>query len=345
MNIKTDTSPSYFLYLNIKQAEMLSLIDCQSVINSHINEIKLPELPPNLYEPIRYMLSLEAKRLRPSLVLMGCNVYSESIQAAIYPALAVEVFHNFTLIHDDIMDRSDLRRNHPTVHVKWNSSVAILSGDAMLIKAYELMSHPSVVNLNQILPVFNETALKVCEGQQFDMDYEGCAGISIDEYLQMVEYKTAVLVAAALKIGALTGGAPDNDAGLLYQFGRNLGIAFQLQDDLLDVFGDSSVFGKVNGNDIVSNKKTILLIEALNSANRVKKAELLQWLGKTEFNRTEKIAAVKEIYMSLHLEKLINHKIAHYHETAVHHLELLQVTDEKKSELRNFSDYLIKRDK
>ncbi|HEX2394040.1 MAG TPA: polyprenyl synthetase family protein, partial [Bacteroidales bacterium] len=292
--------------MNNKQAEMLSLIDCQIIINRHINEIKLPELPLNLYEPIKYMLSLEAKRLRPSLVLMGCNVYSENTQPAIYPALAIEVFHNFTLIHDDIMDRSDLRRNHPTVHVKWNPSVAILSGDAMLIKAYELLSHPSIVNLHQILPVFNDTALRVCEGQQFDMDYESCAGITIDEYLQMVEYKTAVLVAAALKIGALTGGASDKDAELLYQFGRNLGIAFQLQDDLLDVFADSSVFGKVTGNDIVSNKKTILLIEALNSANRGMKAELLRWLGKTDFERNEKIRAVKEIYSSLHLEQLVN---------------------------------------
>lgn len=324
---------------------MLSLSECQSVINRYINEISLPELPVNLYEPIRYMLGLEAKRLRPCMVLMSCNVYSDNINPAIYPALAIEVFHNFTLVHDDIMDRSDLRRNRPTVHVKWNPNVAILSGDAMVIKAYELLAHNSVVNLNQILPVFNDTALKVCEGQQFDMDYETCTGITIEEYLKMVEYKTATLVAASLKIGALTGGSSDADAEMLYQFGRNIGIAFQLQDDLLDVFADSSVFGKVTGNDIVSNKKTILLIEAMNSSNRSVKAELLRWLGKTEFDRNEKIIAVKEIYSALRLDDQVNQRIKRFHQAAMDCLTQLPVPDSRKRELVEISDYLMKRNK
>jgi geranylgeranyl diphosphate synthase type II len=343
MNIKTTYSRSYFLYLKIKPAEMLSLIECQSVINNHINEIKLPELPQNLYEPIKYILGLEAKRLRPALVLMGCNVFSDIIDAAVYPAMAIEVFHNFTLVHDDIMDHSDLRRNHPTIHIKWNPSVAILSGDAMLIKAYELLSHPTVVNLKQILPVFNDTALKVCEGQQFDMDYETCSGISIDEYLRMVEYKTAALVAASLKIGAITGNASDKDAESLYEFGRNIGIAFQLQDDLLDVFADSAVFGKVTGNDIVSNKKTILMIEALNQANRNVRSELLRWFGKAEFDRNEKINAVREIYKSMKLDQIVKQKIKHYHERAMLYLNDISVAEERINELKNFSHYLMDR--
>jgi geranylgeranyl diphosphate synthase type II len=322
---------------------MFSLTECQSVVNKHINEINLPKFPSNLYEPIKYMLNLEAKRLRPCLVLMGCNVFSDSIEQAVYPALAIEVFHNFTLIHDDIMDRSELRRNRPTVHVKWNPSVAILSGDAMLIKAYELLAHDSVTNLKEILPVFNETALNVCEGQQFDMDYESCSGITIDEYLNMVDFKTAVLVAASLKIGALTGGASESDAGMLCRFGQNIGRAFQLQDDLLDVFADSSVFGKVTGNDIVSNKKTILLIEALNSGNRKLKSELLHWMNKTEFDRNEKIRAVKEIYLMLHLDEIVNKRIRQFHDTAMDNLDRVDVAEERKTELRNFSEYLMKR--
>jgi geranylgeranyl diphosphate synthase, type II len=324
---------------------MLSLSDCQSVINRHINEIKLSGLPVNLYDPVKYMLGLEAKRLRPCLVLMGCNVFSDQIEAAIYPALAIEVFHNFTLVHDDIMDQSDMRRNHPTVHIQWNPNVAILSGDVMLIKAYELLTHESVVNLQQILPVFNETALRVCEGQQFDMDYEGFTDITIDEYLKMVEYKTALLVAAALRIGALTGGASDKEAGMLYEFGRNIGIAFQLRDDLLDVFADSTVFGKITGNDIVTNKKTILLIEALNVAGQDKKSELLGWLCKTRFERNEKIAAVREIYESLHIDELVGQRIRQYHKAGMDFLDELPCEPDRKRELACFSDYLLNRNK
>jgi geranylgeranyl diphosphate synthase type II len=331
---------------NIKSImHMLNIQECQSVINRQLNELKLPGLPSNLYEPIRYMLDLEAKRLRPSLVIMGCNIFSENIQPAIFPALAIEVFHNFTLMHDDIMDKSAMRRNNPAVHMKWNPNVAILSGDAMVIKAYELLAHKSENTLQLILPVFNQTALQVCEGQQYDMDYEHMGTVSIDDYLKMIEYKTAVLLAASLKIGALLGGAGNKEADLLYEFGRNIGMAFQLQDDLFDVFADPAVFGKVTGNDIVSNKKTILLIEALNVASGGTRQNLLEWLNKRNFDREEKIQAIRSIYNMFNIEQSVNKRISHYHQLAVESLEKLPVEPDRKTELLAFSTYLMHRKK
>jgi geranylgeranyl diphosphate synthase type II len=324
---------------------MTSLSECQSIINRKFTELDLPECPANLYDPIRYMLDMEAKRLRPSLVLLGCNLFSDSIEPAIFPALAIEVFHNFTLMHDDIMDQSGVRRNKPTVHTKWNQNVAILSGDAMLIKAYELLSLGPAVHLQKILSVFNKTALKVCEGQQFDLDYENSNSVTIEDYIRMVEYKTAVLIAASLKIGSLVGGAGENESDELYAFGRNIGIAFQLLDDLLDVFADPEVFGKVSGNDIVSNKKTILLIEALNQAKGTARKELLDWVSMEEFDRNEKIWAVKSIYQDLGLEESVYAKIRQYHETAVEGLINLKIDTSRKSELLAFSNYLMNRKK
>ncbi len=331
---------------NIKSVQgMYSLQDCQTIINKKLEELQLPVAPGNLYEPIRYILELEAKRIRPALVLMGCNVYSEDIQPAVFPALAIEVFHNFTLMHDDIMDQSAMRRNSPTVHAKWNPNIAILSGDAMLIKAYELLSATPAKYLRGILPVFNQTALQVCEGQQYDMDFEHSYSVSIEEYIRMVEFKTAVLVAASLKIGALVGGAGETESACLYAFGRNLGIAFQLQDDLLDVYSDPSVFGKVSGNDIVSNKKTILLVEALDRARGNKRRELYHWLGMSEFNREEKIAAIRSIYQDLELEKSANARISCYHDLALANLNTLTIAPDRKRELLAFSSYLMNRKK
>lgn len=324
---------------------MLSLRDCQSIINQHLNEISLPGFPENLYDPIRYMLHLEAKRLRPSLVLLGCNIYSEVIDQAIFPALAIEVFHNFTLVHDDIMDKSNLRRNKATVYVKWSPNVAMLSGDAMLIKAYELLTKARPGDIEHLLPVFNLTALQVCEGQQYDMDYESNMEVSIVDYLKMVEYKTAVLLAAALKIGALTGGGSIGEADILYEFGRNIGVAFQLQDDLLDVFADSAIFGKITGNDILSNKKTILLIEALNGAQGDIRRQLLDWLGRKNFDPKEKITAISSIYSSLNLKELVECRIKQYHDKALENLARLSVAESRKSELYKFSDYLMNRKK
>jgi geranylgeranyl diphosphate synthase type II len=322
---------------------MLSLKDCQSIINQHLNEFQLPRLPENLYEPIRYILNLEAKRLRPSLTLMACNMFNDHIEKAIYPALAIEVFHNFTLMHDDIMDNSDLRRNHKTVHVQWNRNIALLSGDAMVIKAYELLLKEGIEK--PIIEVFNETALKVCEGQQYDMDFEGRIDVGIEEYLRMVEYKTAVLLAASLKIGAISGGASLSNANLLYEFGRNIGIAFQLQDDLLDAFSDTVTFGKMTGNDIVSNKKTILMVEALHKADAETRKELMYWINRVHFKREDKVGAVKEIYKRLALEDLISEKIRLYHQVANENLEKVEVLAEKKSEMFCFSTYLMSRKK
>lgn len=324
---------------------MLHLSDCQSIINQHLGKLKLPEMPANLYEPVRYTLDLEAKRIRPALVLMSCELFSDDVKQAIAPALAIEIFHNFTLMHDDIMDQSSLRRNQPTVHAKWNVNIALLSGDAMLIKAYELLSQLSGNRLTQIMPVFNLTALQVCEGQQLDMDYENRDHVSIDEYLKMVEYKTAVLVAASLKMGALLGGAGEKDAGLLYDFGRDLGIAFQLQDDLLDTFADQAVFGKVTGNDIVANKKTILLCEALRLANPKQQEKLKGWLNRKSFDRDEKIKAIKDFYVDLQVEKYVRERIESYHQNAMKSLQQLGVDESKKSALLDFADYLMHRKK
>lgn len=324
---------------------MITLRECQSVINRKFAEFSLPECPANLYDPIRYMLELEAKRLRPSLVLLGCNVFSDDIQKAIFPALAIELFHNFTLMHDDIMDHSALRRNSPTVHARWNQNIAILSGDAMLIKAYEMLSLGPAIYLHKIMPVFNKTAIQVCEGQQYDMDYEHSLSVTIENYIRMVEYKTAVLIAASLKIGALVGDAGEAESEDLYKFGRNIGIAFQLQDDLLDVFADQEIFGKTIGNDIVANKKTILLVEALNQSSGIIRKKLLRWIKKKKFNSHEKILAVKSIYEELNLEQSTNDRIRHYYEKALENLNILKIDASRKSQLLDFSTYLLNRKK
>ncbi|MFO7371056.1 MAG: polyprenyl synthetase family protein [Bacteroidales bacterium] len=324
---------------------MYTLSDCQSIINKHIRQMQLPVIPKNLYEPMQYLLNLEAKRIRPAMVLMGCNVFSDDIEQAVFPALAIEVFHNFTLMHDDIMDHSERRRNNLTVHMKWNTNVAILSGDAMLIKAYELLNRVHRDTLPQILPVFNQTALQVCEGQQYDMDYENRTEVTLDEYLKMITYKTAVLLAASLKIGALLGGGTDEDSNLLYEYGKNLGIAFQLQDDLLDVFADPDIFGKVTGNDIVTNKKTILLVEALRTASGAKRKELLHWLSQAGFNKDEKVKAVSNIYTELDIPNKVKEHIDQYHRLAINSLERLSKVSARKAALLSFADYLLHRKK
>jgi len=324
---------------------MLNLNECQAIINQYFNKLKLPDFPANLYDPIRYMLELGGKRIRPALVLMGCNVFSENTDSAVFPALAVEVFHNFTLMHDDIMDKSSMRRRQPTVYMKWNQNVAILSGDAMLIKAYELLTSEALQQMPALLSLFNQTALKVCEGQQYDMDYENSLTISIDEYIKMVELKTAVLLATSLKMGAIIGGAGTHNADLIYEFGRNIGIAFQLQDDLLDVFADSIDFGKVMGNDIISNKKTILLIQALNLSSGETRKELIKWLQIRNFDRNEKIKAVRKIFIDLNLEELTQLLIKEYHRQGIMILNRLEIEKSRISPLLNFSEFLLLRKK
>lgn len=343
MNIKIALT-SIIPIFEIKK-HMLSLEYCQQLIQKSLNDVKLPEIPSNLYDPIRYILNLDAKRVRPSLVLMACNLFSEKVDEGIPAAMAIEVFHNFTLIHDDIMDGSDLRRNQPTVHKKWNESIALLSGDAMLIKAYEILFQSNKQLLPLLFPVFNQTALEVCEGQQYDMDFEKMTDVSVQDYLLMIERKTAVLIAASLQMGAICGRADDRDAFLLYEFGKNIGLAFQLQDDLLDVFSDSEVFGKVCGNDIVSNKKTLLIIEALSRAGKPEKEVLNYWMEKKVFDRREKIESIRNIYLSLGIDMIVRQRIEACHQKALKCLGEVSVSADRKEVLINFSNQLMKRKK
>ena len=324
---------------------MYTLKTCQEIIKKHLTAVELPESPALLYDPIRYVIGLEAKRIRPSLTLLACNLFTDLIEVSVNPALAIELFHNFTLLHDDIMDNSDLRRGQPTVHKKWNINTAILSGDTMLIKAYVYMSKCPGTILSKVLDVFNHTALEVCEGQQFDMDFESDKQISVKDYLKMIELKTSVLIAASLKIGAICGGASDRDSDLLYQFGRNLGIAFQLQDDMLDVYADPGLFGKSIGGDIIANKKTFLLISALNMAKDELLKNLNNWIGKKEFDRDAKIRAVTEIYNILNIKELTKSRIIELFKEAQLSLDKVSVSMEKKRELGEFATLLMTREK
>jgi geranylgeranyl diphosphate synthase type II len=291
------------------------------------------------------MLEPEGKRIRPALVLLGCNMFSDDVTQALPAALAIEVFHNFTLMHDDIMDKALMRRNRHAVHVKWTPDIALLSGDAMVIKAYELLAEIKGPSFFSIFSLFNETALKVCEGQQYDMDFESLADISEDDYLHMVELKTAVLLAASLKIGAIIGGSGNSDADLLYEFGRHIGIAFQLQDDFLDVYANPMAFGKEMGNDIVSNKKTLLLIQAMKNATGPARDELLHWLSAEDFDKKEKIQRVRIIYDQLHIDELSRERVKFYYDKALAMLDRLSCTNSRVAELREFSEMLMNRNK
>lgn len=325
----------------------------QHTINEEIEkfsaELAIP--PAELYEPIRYMLSLGGKRIRPLFVLLACDLFDGKTEKAIYSALAVELFHNFTLVHDDIMDNAPLRRNKPTVHSKWNTSTAILSGDVMMVKAYQLISRDNLSPEIQqgVLSIFNEMAVKVCEGQQWDLNYEQLYKISIPQYFKMIELKTAVLIAASMKIGALIGSAKEEDAKHLYEFGKNTGMAFQLQDDLLDVYGEEEKFGKLKGGDIVANKKTFLLLKASDivSSNPYLREELEQWLAvKTthEKDSLEKIKAVTRIYDFVNIKKITEEEINSFHKKALAALEKVSANTDKKKLLADFTSALLLRE-
>ena len=323
---------------------MYNVLQFQELINKEIAEKQYPNTPSELYEPIRYILSLGGKRLRPTILLMASDLFNGSILKAINPAMAIEVFHNFTLMHDDIMDKAPLRRGNLTVHSKWNEAVAILSGDVMLVEAYKLMMQVDDSLLRQVLNIFNETAVGVCQGQQIDMNFEQTDGVSVHEYLEMVRLKTAVLLAAALKIGALVGGADTRNAALLYEFGENMGIAFQLQDDILDVYGDPEKFGKQVGGDIISNKKTFLLINALELAKGVDEEELKYWLFQENTETQTKVKAVTEIYNRLGVRQLAEHHMNVYAEKALSALEKVSAEKNKKQALRSFAEKLLIRE-
>jgi len=324
---------------------MYTLLEAQNLVEKHIQSLSIPNIPPELYEPVRYILSLGGKRIRPALVLLGCDLFSGAVEPALMPAMAIEIFHNFTLLHDDIMDRSELRRGHPTVHIKFNENIAILSGDVMSIMASRLMNQSPGVVLQPVHDIFTLTAMQVCEGQQLDLNFEDLLVVSQDEYLNMIELKTAVLIAASLKIGAILGGASQTDADDLYEFGRNLGLAFQLQDDLLDTYGDPEIMGKKLGTDIVDNKKTLLMIKALEKASASQKEDLTGWLRKKEFDREEKVGAIISIYDSLKVKETIESRIKDFYKVALTNLKHLNKSEEKKTELYNFASYLMNRNR
>lgn len=314
------------------------------IINERLEKIEYPKEPDSLYAPIRYELSLGGKRIRPMLMLMGCELFGGDINQAVAPAIGLEIFHNFTLLHDDVMDKSDLRRGQATVHKVWDENHAILSGDAMQIIATQHMAQVAPRMLPAVMETFLKTALEICEGQQFDMEFEQRDDVTTDEYINMIRLKTAVLLGCALKIGALIAGAPIAQANSLYRFGENLGLAFQLQDDYLDVFGDPIIFGKNIGGDICNDKKTFMLIEATRLAQGKDKEILNKYIGVKDADPREKVEAVTNIYNNLEIGKLCHEKIEEYYNAALACMDEILVPEALKLPLLALAQSLMNRD-
>jgi len=314
-----------------------------STVNSYIQQYQFTGQPAQLYDPINYMMQLGGKRVRPVLTLMGCKLFGGDTGKALPVAVAVEVFHNFTLVHDDIMDKAPIRRGQPTVHIKWNPDTAILSGDLMMIKSMEMFQHLDGETLKRCLPLFLTTAAEVCEGQQIDMNFETSATVSVEEYLHMIELKTAVLLACSLKLGAYVAGSSEDDARHLYNFGKHIGIAFQLQDDILDAFGDTAEVGKQKGGDIIANKKTYLLIKALEQAKGEQKSMLHYWLNQNSFKESEKIAAVLDIFNQLDVKAQAEAEMNKHLDLAHQHLNSVGAAEESKNMLTAFAAMLQQR--
>jgi len=310
---------------------------------SFMKDQTLPNAPKNLYEPIAYILDLGGKRMRPVLTLMACDAFSKGYKPALPAALAVEVFHNFSLVHDDIMDDAPLRRGATTVHEKWNINTGILSGDAMLIYSYQLLADYEGDMLQPLLQLYNRTAMEVCEGQQYDVDFETRDDVTIPEYLRMIEYKTSVLVAAALKMGAIVAGADEKNQDLLYEFGRNLGIAFQLQDDYLDAFGNPETFGKQVGGDIIENKKTFLYLKALELSQEENGERLREVFGNQPKDPSEKVSIVKEIFKASGAVDAILKEVEKYTDLAFTSLSQMNISQGNKHIFRQFGEQLMKR--
>lgn len=315
------------------------------LINRYIDEMPYNRQPASLYEPIRYILSLGGKRIRPTLMMLAYNLYQEDPESILPQACALETYHNFTLLHDDLMDHADMRRGHPTVHVKWDANTAILSGDTMLLMAFKLMMQCPQEYLHAVLDVFTETTLEIDEGQQYDMTFETRDDVREEEYIEMIRLKTSVLLACALKIGAILGGASASDAENLYKFGEQIGLAFQLQDDFLDVYGDPKVFGKAIGGDILCNKKTFMLINAFNKADEAQRKELEKWVNAVNPDPQEKIAAVTTLYNNIGINRLAEERIRYYFNESRKYLDAVQVPEERKQELRIYADKMMKRNK
>ena len=313
-------------------------------VNAFLSNLPYDRKPASLYEPVRYVLSMGGKRIRPVLMLLAYNLYKDDPESILMQAVGLETYHNYTLLHDDLMDNADLRRGHETVHRKWNANQAILSGDSMLVLAYErIMNGCPKDKLQSVLNIFTETALQIGEGQQYDMDFETRTDVTEEEYIEMIRLKTSVLLACALEMGAILADAPSEDAGNLYKFGEQIGLAFQLQDDYLDVYGDEKIFGKAIGGDITSNKKTYMLINAFIHANEEQRRELTKWITAKDFDRKEKVAAVTKLYNEIGVDKLAQQKIAYYFDESRKYLNAVKVSDERKQQLRDYTEKMLHR--
>ena len=320
--------------------ELLGYKELSILIQKEIKETEYSGTPSELYDPMNYILQLGGKRLRPVTILLAVQLFNGELKEAIQAAKAVEVFHNFTLVHDDLMDNAPLRRGQQTVHEKWNSNIAILSGDTLLIEVYNHFLEGNYNNLSEILKVFNKTAIEVCEGQQLDMNFESRSDVTIDEYINMIRLKTSVLVGGSFEIGALVARAHKEDAQLIYDFGVNLGIAFQLQDDYLDCFGDPEKFGKQVGGDIISNKKTFLMLKALELDAS---GELQKWVDKTDFVNEQKVEAVKAIYRQLKVDELAFSLMDDFYQKSLASLNEIKADQESKDKIIEFAQALMKR--
>ena len=308
-----------------------------------LDGLKYDRKPATLYAPIQYVLALGGKRVRPVLMLLAYNLYREDPERIMTQAIGLETYHNFTLLHDDLMDNADMRRGHDTVHRKWNPNQAILSGDTMLLQAFQRMGQCEADKLQAVIGLFTETTLEIDEGQQLDVEFETRQDVTEEEYIEMIRLKTSVLLACAVKIGAILAGASEADQDNLYKFGEQIGLAFQLQDDLRDVYGDPKVFGKNIGGDITSNKKTYMLINAVNRANPAQREELMRWIDAKTFNREEKVKAVTRLYDEIGIRQLCEEKMEACYALAKDYLAKVSVSEERKAELKAYAAAMMKR--
>lgn len=317
--------------------------EIQKLIRQRIQDMPFERKPQSLYAPVRYVLSLGGKCVRPTLMLMAYNMYKDRPEDIMSAAIGLETYHNYTLLHDDLMDNAPVRRGNPTVHVKWSPNAAILSGDSMLVMAYQYIGRCAPAYLPQVLNLFTTTALEIGEGQQYDMEFETRSDVREEEYLEMIRLKTSVLLACALKMGALLADAPAQDADLLYCFGEQIGLAFQLQDDYLDCYGDFETFGKRIGGDILSNKKTYMLINALQLAGEVQRKELISWIEAKDFDAQEKIDRVTALYSEIGIPQLVQQRINECYDRAETALRAVRLPEERKQVLLSFARDMLNR--
>ena len=312
-------------------------------VNEALDNVVYDRQPASLYDPIKYVLSIGGKRVRPVLTMLSYNLYKDDPLSIMPQAIGLETYHNFTLLHDDLMDHADMRRGHETVHKKWDANRAILSGDTMLLQAFERVEDCDPAKLPAVFKVFIQTTLEIGEGQQLDVEFETRNDVTEDEYIEMIRLKTSVLLACACKVGAIMADAPAEDIENMYKFGEKLGLAFQLQDDLLDVYGDPAVFGKNIGGDITSNKKTYMLINAVNRANPAQREQLMKWIDAKEFDRNEKVKAVTELYNEIGIRELCEQKIEEYYQESQVYLANICIPEERKAELKAYAAEMMTR--